>query len=299
MEWLNYHHLLYFWTVAREGTIARAAEKLLLAQPTISGQIKALEASLGQPLFERRGRKLALTETGEMVYGYANEIFSVGRELMTAVRQHGADRPLRFHVGVTDSIPKLVVHEMLRPAFNVERPLQLTCHEGKLPALLSDLAIHQLDVVLADRPGDENTAVKSFSHRLGESQTLVMAAAELARSLKPRFPESLNDAPALLPTAGFALRRRLDRWFAKTGVTPRIVAEIEDSALTKVFAAEGRGFIAVPQVMADLVRKRYGLRVVGPAEGCDERFYAVTVERRLKHPAVLAISDAARSSLFA
>jgi LysR family transcriptional activator of nhaA len=299
MEWLNYHHLLYFWTVAREGTIARASEKLLLAQPTISAQIKALEASLGKDLFERRGRRLALTETGEMVYGYANEIFSIGREMLSALRQEGRDRPLRLHVGITDSLPKLVVHELLKPAYDVDRPLQLICREGKIGGLLSELATHQLDVVLADTPGSPDAAVRSYNHRLGDSSIVLIAETRLARKLKRDFPASLDDAPAVLPTPSVATRPVLDRWFTQIGVTPRIVAEVEDSALTKVFAGEGLGFIALPGVIAETVCQRYGLQVIGEAEGCSERFYAITVERRLKHPAVIALSEAARDRLFA
>lgn len=299
MEWLNYHHLLYFWTVAREGTIARASEKLLLAPPTISAQIKSLEASLGEKLFERRGRRLVLTDTGEMVYDYANEMFAIGRELISALRQEKRDRPLRFHVGITDSLPKLVVHRVLQPAFGLGRPVQLICHEGKIEALLSELATHQLDVVLADSPGSPLAAVQTFNHKLGDAPIALLAESKLARRLKHNFPMSLDDAPAVLPTANVATRRALDRWFAQIDVTPQIIAEVEDSALTKVFAAEGLGFMAVPSVIAQAVCDRYGLREIGQADECVERFYAITVERRIKHPAAIAITKAARDQLFA
>ncbi len=299
MEWLNYHHLLYFWTVAREGTIARASEKLLLAPPTISAQIKALEASLGEKLFERRGRRLVLTDTGEMVYDYANEMFSIGRELLSALRQEKRDRPLRFHVGITDALPKLVVHELLRPAFEMDRPVQLICREGKIEALLSELATHQLDVVLADTPGSPLTAIKSFNHRLGGATIALLAEPKLARRLKREFPTSLDDAPAVLPTTNVATRRALDRWFTRIDVAPHIVAEVEDSALIKVFANQGLGFMAVPGVIAQAVCDRYDLKEVGQAEECVEQFYAITVERRIKHPAAIAITQAARDRLFA
>lgn len=298
MDWLNYHHLLYFWMVAREGSIARASEKLMLAQPTISTQIKALETALGEKLFERRGRRLAMTQTGEMVYGYADEIFSLGRELLSALRQEDHARPLRLHVGVTDSLPKMVAYELLRPAFQIERPVQLICREGKIATLLSDLATHQLDVVLADTPGSPAASVKSFNHLLGQSQLVFLAAESLAEELRDGFPASLHGAPGLLPTSNVAMRLALDRWFAQQGVEPQIVAEVEDSALAKVFASEGLGFIAAPEVIAETVGRRYGLAQIGAAEGCAERYYAITVERRLKHPAVIAVSDSAREQLL-
>jgi len=299
MDWLNYHHLLYFWTVAKEGTIAKAADKLMLAQPTISSQIKALEASLGEKLFERRGRRLAMTETGEMVYGYAEEIFSVGRELQNAVRQRGRDRPLRVTLGITDSLPKLVIHELLRPILDMKRPVQLTCREGKLAPMLGDLASHQLDVVLAHTRGAETLAIKTYNHKLGSSPLILMARDDLANKLKRRFPESLDQAPALLPTPNFSIRQSIERWFVERDVTPQIVAEIEDSALIKAFAGEGMGFIAVPKMIEDEVRHRYGLHLIGEAEGCVEEYFAITVERRLRHPAVVALSEAAREMLGA
>lgn len=297
MDWLNYHHLHYFWTVAREGTIARAAEKLMVSQPTISTQLKALETSVGEPLFDRRGRRLVLTDTGEMAYSYANEIFSIGRELMSAVRQQGRDRPLRLLAGITDSLPKLVAYELLRTAFDSDQPTQLIVREGKIESLLSDLATHQIDMVLSDTPGSPAAAVKTFNHPLGHSPIVLMAESKLARKLKRNFPESLNDAPALLPTPNMATRRALDRWFNQIDVTPRVVAEMEDSALAKVFASEGLGFIAIPRVIAEHVGDRYKLQTIGEAEGCVERFYAITVERRMKHPAAIAISEAARGKL--
>lgn len=299
MEWLNYHHLMYFWTVAREGTIAKASEKLMLAPPTISAQIKSLEAALGEKLFERRGRTLVLTDTGEMVYDYANEMFSIGREMISALRQEKRDRPLRFHVGITDSLPKLVVHKILQPAFDMDRPVQLICHEGKIESLLGELANHHLDVVLTDSPGSPLTAIQTFNHKLGDAAISLLAEPKLARKLKRDFPASLDDAPAVLPTASVATRRALDRWFEQIEVTPRIIAEVEDSALTKVFAGEGLGFMAVPAVIAESVCNRYGLKEIGTAEECVEHFYAITVERRIKHPAAIAITQAAREELFA
>jgi LysR family transcriptional activator of nhaA len=245
------------------------------------------------------GRRLALTDTGEMVFSYANEIFSMGRELMSAVRQQGRDRPLRLLAGITDSLPKLVTYELLRPAFEIEQPTQLVVREGKVEALLSDLATHQVDVVLADTPGSPVAAVKSFNHALGSSPISLLATPKLARKLRKDFPQSLDDAPALLSTPNVASRRVLDRWFAQHNLTPRIVAEMEDSALIKVFASEGLGFVAIPEIIAEHVCERYGLDRIGPAEGCAERYYAITVERRLKHPAVIAISDAAKQKLEA
>lgn len=297
MDWLNYHHLHYFWTVAREGTIARASQKLLVAQPTVSTQIKTLETVMGQPLFERRGRRLVLTATGEMVYNYANEIFSIGRELMSAVRQQGRDRSLRLLVGLADALPKLVAYELLCRAFEIDQTVQLIVREGKVESLLGELVTHQLDIVLADTPGSPITPVKTFKHPLGRSPLVVLAAPKLAAKLRRGFPQSLHDEPALLATPNVAARRALDGWFIQVDVMPRIVAEMEDSALLKVFAGEGLGFIVIPQVIVDQVCQRYHLQRVGPVEGCDEKYYAITVERRLKHPAAIAISQGARAAL--
>ena len=215
MDWLNYHHLLYFWTVAREGSIARAAKELRLASPTVHAQIRTLERNLGQQLLVRRGRGLSLTDAGRVVLGYADEIFSLGRELLTAVKQQqpAADRPVRFNVGVVDSVPKTVAKELLKPALHLEPPAHLTVREGKLEQLVAELATHRLDMVLADHPYNAPSTIRIFHHRLGECGVTFFAAAPLAAKLKRKFPKSLDGAPALLPTENTAMRSSLESWF--------------------------------------------------------------------------------------
>jgi LysR family transcriptional activator of nhaA len=300
MDWLNYHHLLYFWTVAREGSISRAAKELRLAPPTVHAQIRALEQNLGQQLLVRRGRGLSLTDTGRVVMGYADEIFSLGRELLTAVKQQqpAADRPLRFNVGVVDSVPKTVAKELLKPALRLDPPAHLTVREGKLEPLVAELATHRLDMVLADHPYNAPSTIRIFHHRLGECGVTFFAAPPLAATLKRGFPTSLDGAPALLPTENTAMRSSLESWFESVGVRPRILAEFEDSALLKVFGGDAKGFFAMPSVRVDALARSHSVRVIGSTEDCRERFFALSAERRLKHPAVVAISQTARSDLF-
>jgi LysR family transcriptional activator of nhaA len=298
MDWLNYHHLLYFWTVAREGSIARACEKLFLAQPTISGQLRALEKSIGDKLFTRYGRGLALTETGRMVYRYADEIFALGRELTDALKGRPTGRPLRLVVGVADVLPKIVSYRLLEPAFHLPDAVQVICREDKSERLLAELCVHELDMVLSDVPVGPTVKVKAFNHVLGECGVSVMGAAELAKPLRKGFPRSLDGAPFLLPTANTVLRRSLDQWFDTKGIRPAVRAEFEDSALLKVFGQAGVGLFVVPTVVENEVRKQYNVRLVGRLEEVRERFYAISVERKLKHPAVVAVCDAARQRLF-
>jgi LysR family transcriptional activator of nhaA len=298
MEWLNYHHLLYFWVVAREGSVAKASEELRLAQPTISGQIRALEESLGEKLFQRSGRGLVLTEFGRMVYQHANEIFSLGRELMETVKGRPTGRPVRFTVGIADVVPKLVAYRLLEPALRLPEPLRIVCLENKPDPLLADLARHKLDIVLSDAPISPTVKVRAFNHLLGECGVALFAATELARAHRREFPKSIDGAPVLLPSEGTALRRSLDHWFSTSGLRPAIVGEFDDAALSKAFAQAGVGLVAVPTIIEDEVARQYGLRRVGLLEGVRERYYAISVERKLKHPAVVAISEAARETLF-
>lgn len=298
MEWLNYHHLLYFWTVAREGSIARACEKLFLAQPTISGQLRVLEKAVGDKLFARSGRGLVLTETGRTVYRYADEIFSLGRELQDTLRGRPAGRPMRLLVGVADVLPKLVSFRLLEPALALSDPVQIICREDKPERLLSDLSIHGLDIVLSDAPVGPHVKVRAFNHLLGECGVAVMGKAALARPFRKGFPASLDGAPFLLPTENTSLRRALDQWFDRRSIRPSIRAEFEDSALLKVFGQAGVGLFVVPTAVENEVRKQYGVELVGRVEEVRERFYAISVERKLKHPAVVAISEAARQELF-
>lgn len=297
MDWLNYHHLLYFWTVAHEGSITRASQVLNLAQPTISTQIKDLESALGANLLTRQGRGLALTSTGEMVYAYADEIFSLGRELLGAVRLGMTDRPMRLNVGLVDAVPKTLASELLRPALKLERPIHLVVREGKLQDLVADLIVQRLDIVLSDDRVKGSNTQKVFHHELGDCGVRLLAVPRLARKLRPGFPQSLDGAPALLPTENTALRQSLQTWFSLHGIQPRVVAEVEDGALIKDLAEGGHGFIAVPDLVATTVQKRHGLHEVGQAEDCRETVWAISVGRRLTHPAVQAVTEANRATL--
>ena len=294
MEWLNYHHLRYFWVVAKEGSLARAAAKLHVSQPSISAQIRELEDALSEKLFRREGRNNVLTDAGQLAFRYAEEIFGLGRELVSALKQQPGARTLRFYVGVADSLPKLVTNDLLKPVFTMPQNVHVICREGKMEDLLAQLAAHRLDVVLADEPASSSTGFKTFDHALGESGTTFCAEAALATRLKKTFPRSLHDAPALLPAENTALRRALEKWFHDQELRPRVVAEFEDLALMKVMAAEGRGFIAVPSVVAHDAVSRYGFRVLGASEECRVQFHAITAERRIQHPAVALITNRSR-----
>ena len=298
MEWLNYHHLLYFWVTAREGGVARASKELRLSQPTISAQIKRLEEVLGVKLFQRHGRSLVLTDTGRMVYNYADEIFGVGRELLDAIRSNQPGRALPLTVGVSNAVPKLVACRLLRPLIHAPSPVRLVCHEENTEQLLTHLATHALDVVLADRPAPPHIRVKAFNHLLGESDTGFFAPPALAAKLKRRFPQSLHDVPAVVSTLNTALRRDLDAWFHAMAVRPSLVGEFEDPALMKVFGAESGAVFPAPFAIATDVCRMYGVALVGRTDAVKERYYAISAERRLTHPGVLAITSAARDGLF-
>lgn len=298
MEWLNYHHLLYFWTVVREGGVSRAAEKLRLAQPTVSAQVKLLENMLGQPLFDRQGRRLVLTDTGRVVYRYADEIFGIGRELLETLKGRTPGRPLQLTVGVANAVPKLIVHRLLQPALAGETSVHLVCSEDNTEALMADLATHALDVVISDVPPPTHVRVKVFGHVLGESGTSFFAAPPLAAKLRRRFPESLNDAPVFLPGSSTALRRGIDQWFEAEDLHPRVVGEFADSALMKTFGQGGTATFPSPTVIEPEVMRQYRVQLVGRVKSVRERYYAISAERRLKHPGVLAITNAARMDLF-
>ncbi len=298
MDWLNYHHLLYFWVVAKEGTIAAACKELNLAQPTISAQLRVLEKSLGEKLFTRVGRNLALTETGRLVYRYADEIFSVGRDLMDTLNGRPTDRPLRLTVGVADVLPKLVAYRLLEPAFHLPEPVRLVCHEGNPAELLTRLATYELDLVLSDTPIGPDVKVRAFNHLLGECGVSIFGVKDLADKYRRRFPKSLDGAPFIIPTANTALRRAIEHWFDSEDIRPSVFGEFEDSALLKVFGQAGVGLFAAPTVIEKEVQRQYSVRVVGRLESVRERFYAISVEKKVKHPAVLAIADEARQKLF-
>lgn len=299
MTWLNYHHLLYFWMAARHGSVSKAAAELRLAQPTLSGQIRALEDNLGEKLFQRVGRRLVLTDVGQAVYRYADEIFSLGREMLDMVKGHPAGRPLRLVVGIADALPKLVAHRLIEPALRLPESIRLVCREDQPERLLAELAIHQLDVVLSDAPAPPSVRVKAYNHLLGECGVVFFAAPDLAARFRRGFPRSLDGAPFLLPGENSAMRRALDHWFAANDIRPRIASEFDDSALLKVFGQAGAGVFIAPAAIEEEVRRQFGVRVVGRTDDIRERFYAITVEKRLTNPAVVAISSAAKVDLFA
>jgi LysR family transcriptional activator of nhaA len=298
VEFLNYHHLRYFWVVANEGGLRKAADKLRVSQPTISAQIAALEGVLGEKLFRRGGRALALTEAGHRVLSYAEEIFLLGQEILDAVQPQPGARPLRVHIGITDSLPKLVSYQIIKPVFHLAQPVQAVCREGKAADLLAQLAAYRLDIVLADEPAPSSIPVNVFNHLLGECGVTFCAVPGLAARLRRRFPDSLHDAPALLPSNNTALRQSLGKWFHASRVRPRIVAEFDDAALMKTAAMDGLGFFPLPTVVAKEGVGRYGFGVVGSTKECLQQFHAITVERKLTHPAVMAITRKARTLDF-
>ena len=299
MEWLNYHHLLYFWVVAKEGSIVRASQELHLAHPTISGQIHRLEDVLGEKLFSRRGRNLVLTEAGRVAFRYADEIFSLGREFVDTLKGRASGRPLRLVVGIADVLPPSLVRRFLEPAFKLGHPVRVVCRADKSTEdFIAELALHRVDVVLSDGPAGAGIPVRAFSHLLGDCGTTFFAAPKLAARLRRKFPSSLDGAPFLLPGAPSAVRRALEQWFDSEEVRPTIVAEVDDSALAKDFGKAGMGVFAAPTVIEAEVRQQYGVRVIGRAEGVRQNFYAISVERKIKHPAVLAIREAARQDIF-
>jgi LysR family transcriptional regulator, transcriptional activator of nhaA len=298
VEWLNYHHLLYFWMVAREGGLAPAAAKLRLAQSTLSGQIHALEESLGEKLFERKGRRLVLTEMGRLVHAYGDDIFALGRELLDTVHGRPTGRPLRLLVGIADALPKMVARRLLVPAQQLAEPVYMVCREDRPERLLGELATHTLDVVLADAPVPAGTGIRAYSHLLGECGVSFFAAGPAADRLRRRFPASLDGAPFLMPTEQSAMRRGLEQWFSAQGIRPRIVAEIEDSALLKAFGQDGVGAFAGQTVIEREIARQYRVRPIGRTTDLRERYYAITVDRRIKHPAVVAITTTAREGLF-
>lgn len=297
MDWLNYHHLFYFRTVAREGSIAAACRKLLLSPATISAQLRELEGSLGEPLFRRVGRSLALTEFGRMAARYADEIFALGDEFMDVVKGRTLETSLRFRLGVDDVLPKWLVARVLEPVFRLPQAIRLVCIEGTQTQLLPQLAVHDLDLVLSDAPADPSIKVRAFSQLLGDYGITICATPALARELRRGFPRSLDGAPALLPTANTSIRRTLDEWFESVGVRPRIIAEFEDTALMMAAGHTGAGFFPVPVASAREIAVRRRMEVVGPMGKARQRLFAIGVERRARHPAAVALVDNAGAAL--
>lgn len=298
MDWLNYHHLHYFWMTAKEGSVSKASERLRLSLPTVSAQIKLLEEALNVKLFERKGRSLVLTDTGRVAFHYADELFGIGRDLVDAIKQGHVGRAVPLTVGVSNAVPKLIVCRLLEPLVREDDSVRLICREENTDHLLAQLATHTVDVVLTDTPAPPHVRVKAFNHLLGESHTAFFAPTARAGRLRRRFPQCLQDLPMVVPAASTALRRDLESWFDRIRVRPRIVGEFEDPALMKSFGAEtGLAFPAPAAIERDVCRV-YGVAAFGRTEVVRERYYAISAERRVKHPAVRAITATARDGLF-
>ncbi len=298
MERLNYQHLLYFWTVAREGSLTKGARKLHLTTQTISSQLRRLEEALGEQLFDRSHRTLVPTDVGQVVYHYANEIFTLGRELTERLRGQPAGHPLRLLVGVADVLPKLVAYRLLEPVLQMGEDVQIQCVEDTSDRLMARLAVNELDVVLSDAPVPPTVSVRAFNHLLGECGVTFLGAPALVATYRRGFPQSFDGAPFLLPTEGTALRRSLEHWFDGVGIRPVVVGEFQDSALLKAFGQAGAGIIAVPSIIAEDAHRQYKVRRLGETTEIVERWYAISVERRVQHPAVVAICRVARERLF-
>ena len=296
---LNYKQLHHFWAVAKAGSIVRASERLNLTPQTLSGQIGLLEESLGVALFLRVGRRLELTETGRLTLSYADEIFQVGNELEEALRSHPESHFISFRVGVDDAVPKSIAYRLLTPAMALAEPVRIVCREDKLVRLLVELAIQRLDLVLADRPMPAETNVKGYSHKLGDCGITFFAEPRLAAQFKQAWPHILDSAPMLIPGKEAAVRIPLMRWFDAQQLRPRIVGEFDDSALMQAFGQAGIGIFIAPSVIADEVQREHGVTIIGQTDDVTEQFYAISMERRLTHPAVVAINDTAHRKLFA
>lgn len=292
MNNLNYHHLLYFWLVAKERGLVNACVKLRLSPSTVSGQIHALENTLDEKLFQKKGRRLELTDMGRVVYRYADEIFTLGKELQDAIHDRPVGKPLRLQVGVVDVVPKLVVKQILDPVWALGIPVRLVCVEGRLERLMASLAMHEIDVVLADSVCGSASAVKAFNHLIIDSPIAFLGTEELYQRYRKNFPGSLRGAPLLLPTVDSALRRALDHWISDMSMMPQIMGEFDDRALLEVFGESGLGIFPVPSLIAGTVIQQLNVRKIGVLKEIRERFYAITVERRITHPAVAAICDA-------
>lgn len=298
MVTLNYKHLRYFWTVAKAGSIARAAQQLQRTPQSISGQIQDLESALGTELFRRAGRGLELTDVGRHALLYADRIFTLGDELLDDLRERPARRALEFKVGVAEGMPKAMVYRMIEPALQLAEDVRLICREGRLPFLLADLAVHRFDMVIADRPMPGNLNVRGFSHLLGECGLTFFGSPQLLDTVPGRFPALLDQAPFLLPGEDAAVRPRLLRWFDEQDIRPRIVGEFDDSALMNSFGQTGTGLFVAPTATAAYLCKQYRVRAIGHAPAVKEQFYAITTDQRLEHPAVVALSRAAREDIF-
>ena len=296
---MNYKHLHYFMQVAKSGSVMRASEQLHLTPQTISGQIQILEEALGSALFAKSGRGLVLTETGRLALGYAEEIFALGAELKEAVREHPKQgRMLEFKVGVADAVPKSIAYRLIEPATRMPEPVRIVCREWKLDSLLAELALHRLDLVIADAPIPSSVSVRAFNHQLGTSEVSFFATPVLLETLAGAFPRCLDGAPLLMPAEDSMLGRRLRAWFQARSLHPRVVGEFDDSALAKEFGRHGTGVFVGPTVLAAEIQKRFNVKSLGVATGVVDEFFAISVERRITHPCVLSITESAKNKLF-
>ncbi len=296
---VNYKHLHYFWMVAKEGGIARASERLHITPQTISGQITLLESHFGADLFSKVGRNIELTETGRLVLKFADEIFSLGSELEQMMHHLPEDRPQQFRVGVVDVVPKSIAHKILLPVLKLSDSIRIVCREADLDTLLAELAVHRLDLVLADRPIPSTVSTRGFSHKLGECSVSFFATEELQKQLQGDFPNNLHGAPILLPSRGNQLRADIDQWLDKNRLHPRIVGEFDDSALMKAFGQEGAGIFIAPSAIEEEVMHQYNVKAIGQSHEVKESFYAISVERKIINPIVSAVMESANNSLFA
>ncbi len=295
---LNYRQLHYFWVVAKTGSIVRACDQLNLTPQTISGQISLLEQTLGVDLFQRVGRQLELTEAGRLALPYAEQMFQLGNELEAMLRAQPDEQQILFRVGVADVVPKSIVYRLIAPTMELQEPMRISCREDKLERLLADLAIQRLDLVISDSPMPSHLDIKGYSQKLGECGISFFATPELAQRYGKDFPASMHGAPLLIPGQETVVRSRLMRWFADQNVQPRIVGEFDDSALMKAFGKSGSGIFIAPSVIADEVQTQYGVKLLGQTDAVTESFYAISVERKVKHPGIIAITESARHKLF-
>ena len=295
---INYKHLHYFWVVANQGSIARAADKLFITPQTISGQLSMLEERIGQPLFDRVGRRLRLTETGRLVLRYADDIFELGRELSDVLRGAPLVGTSEFIVSAASALPKTIVYKILQPALEVSDDISITCKEGPVEAILGELAVHEVDMVLTDTPLTSTFSIKAYNHYLGQSTLSFFASTELAEKLKGDFPACLQDAPILLPTKQYAIRQLFDKWCTDHNIFPVIRGQYDDSALMKSFGKTGLGIFFMPSIIEKEVQEGFGLTVIGRSTTLKQKFYAISAERKVTHPAVAAICHTARDVIF-
>ena len=298
MRWLNYQHFFYFWRVAKKGSVTEACRELRLAQPTISAQLKVFEETLGEKLFFREGRNLKLTDTGKLAFRYAEEVFGTCSEFMDVLDGKNPSAPRELKVGISDVVPKVVAYRLIEPAFSDSTTGMITCYEDRTERLLAELAISEVDLVISDAPVPPSVKVKAYNHFLGECGVSFLAEASLARRYRKNFPQSLSGAPLLLPTAEAAVRREIDQWLDSSGVAPRHVAQFQDSALMKLVAREGKGIIPVPSVVAAEIKREFHLELVAETNVVKERFYLISVEKRIKNPLVKSIVERAQKKLF-